>query len=249
MCPKKVTCGCRQCSFGSRCQFSTKGMGLSLDLILGYHIQVKAPLSRQPSILFISIGTAALLFTVGLFDAFSSIWTFRAPKIRRSGYGVYLMAASISKLLLVTMFAMKMIFMIVSQMGIVNHRLFLIGHCITMDFSVRVLLTVGDWLRACVCVERALTVGKGVGFDPVRSRQISKKVIGLVYLVIIITTLHEPLHRQLADDLDEQRTWCVTTYSSVWNVINTALVILHFVAPFGINIVSAVLVIVMGARR
>ena len=104
--------------------------------------------------------------------------------------------------------------MIVSQMGVVTHRPFLLGHCITMDFLVRVLLSVGDWLRACVCVERALTVGKGVGFNPLRSKQTSKVVIGLVYLVTISTALHEPLHRHLIDDAEEQRTWCVTNYSS-----------------------------------
>ena len=248
-CPTRATCGCRQCFFGSRCQFSTKGMGLSLDVILGYHIKVRASLSRQPSILFISLAIAALLFAVGMIDALFSIWTFQAPKIRHTGCGLYLLATSITSLLAITSFAMKMTFMVVSQMGIVTHRSFLLGHCITMDFAVRVLLTVGDWLRACVCVERALTVGKGVGFDPVKSKQISKVVIGLVYLVVVITTLHEPLHRQLVDDAQEQRIWCVTAYSSRWTAINAALVIVHFLAPFIINIVSAVLIIVMGARR
>ena len=248
-CPKKVTCGCQQCSFGSRCQFSTKGMGLSLDVILGYHIQVKAPLSQQPFILLISISVTALLFTTGLVDAFSSVWTFQAPRIRQTGCGLYLLATSITSLLVITAFAMKMTFMIVSQMGTVNHRSFLLGHCIIMDFVVRVLLTVGDWLRACVCVERALTVGKGVGFDPAKSKRIARVVIGVVYLVVAMTTLHEPIHRNLVDDPEEQRTWCVTTYSAVWTAINYTLVILHFLAPFIINIVSAILIIVMGARR
>jgi hypothetical protein len=114
---------------------------------------------------------------------------------------------------------------------------------------VRVLLTVGDWLRACVCAERALTIGKGVNFNPARSKQTSKVVIGLVYLFALITALHEPLHRQLIDDVEEQRTWCVTNYSSVWNVINSTIVILHFIAPFTLNIISALFIIVMGARR
>ena len=248
-CPKKVACGCRQCFFGSRCQFSTKGMGLSLDVILGYHIQVKASFSDQPSILFISIAVTALLFTTGLVDAFSSVWTFRTPRIRQTGCGLYLLATSTTSLLVVTAFAMKMTFMIVSQMGTVTHRSFLLGHCIIMDFLVRVLLTVGDWLRACVCVERALTVGKGVGFDPAKSKRVAKVVIGVVYLVVAMTALHEPLHRHLVDDPEEQRTWCVTTYSSVWTAINSTVVILQFTAPFIINIVSAVLIIVMGARR
>ena len=224
-------------------------MGLSLDIILGYHIQVKTPLSRQPFILFISLTITALFFIVGLIDALLSIWTFRVPMIQKTGCGLYLMATSITSLLAIAAFTMKMIFMIVSQMGALAQRSFLLGHCITMDFAVRVLLNVGDWLRACVCVERALTIGQGIGFNPARSKQISKVVTGLVYLVVMISTLHEPLHRQLVDDPDEGRTWCVTGYSSLWSVINAVAVSVHFVAPFIINIVSALLIIVMGARR
>ena len=249
ICPKRMTCGCRPCSFGSRCQFSTKGMGLSLDVVLGYHIRVKAPLSRQPSMLFVSLAITALLFAVGLVDALFCIWTFQAPRIRQTGCGLYLLATSITSLLVITAFVIKMIFMIVSQMGAVTHRSFLLGRCITMDFTVRVLLTVGDWLRACVCVERALTVSQGIGFNAVKSKRVAKVVICVVYLAVAMSALHEPLHRQLVDDPDEQRTWCVTTYSSLWTTVNYAVVVLQFVAPFIINIVSALLIIVMGARR
>ena len=55
------------CSFGSRCQFSAKGKGLSLDVILGYHIQVKVPLSlTNVTRLFISIALITLLLATSL---------------------------------------------------------------------------------------------------------------------------------------------------------------------------------------
>ena len=249
VCPQKVTCGCRPCYFGSRCQFSTAEAGLSLDVILGYHIQVKAPLSQQPSILFISIAIAGLLCVVGLTDALLSFWTFRAPQIRRTACGLYLSATSITSLIVIIAFAAKMAFMIVSQMAIVSHRPFLLGHCIIMDSLVRALLSVGDWLRACVCVELAFTICKGVSFDAAKSRRTAKLMICTVYLFVLLTTLHEPLHRRLTDDAEEQRTWCVTTYSPMWTSINAAVVLVHFLAPFMINIVSALLIIVMAARR
>ena len=249
VCPQKVTCGCRPCSYGSRCQFSTDDAGLSLDVILGYHIQVNAPFSQQPSILFISIAIATVLVAMGSVDALLSICTFRVPVIRKTACGLYLLATSITSLLVITAFALKMSLMIVSQMGIVTQRSFLLGHCIIMDSLVRMLLNVGDWLRACVCVELAFTICKGIGFNSVKSKRTAKLVIGGVYLFVLITTLHEPLHRQLSEDLEEQRTWCVTDYSSTWTSINSAVVLLHFLAPFVINIVSAVLIIVMAARR
>ena len=248
-CPKTVACGCRPCFYGSRCQFSTAEAGLSLDVILGYHIRVKVPFSQQPSILFISTAMTALLVVLGGADALLSIWTFRAPKIRRTACGLYLLATSITSLIVIIAFAAKMAFMIVSQMAIVSHRPFLLGHCIIMDSLVRALLSVGDWLRACVCVELAFTICKGVSFDAAKSRRTAKLMICAVYLFVLLTTLHEPLHRRLTDDAEEQRTWCVTAYSPMWTSINAAVVLVHFLAPFMINIVSALLIIVMAARR
>ena len=38
-CPSSSICACHRCHFGSKCQFSTKGSTLSLDIILGYRNQ------------------------------------------------------------------------------------------------------------------------------------------------------------------------------------------------------------------
>jgi hypothetical protein len=37
-CLTRPICMCKPCFYGTRCQFSTSGFGLSLDAILGYHI-------------------------------------------------------------------------------------------------------------------------------------------------------------------------------------------------------------------
>ena len=37
-CPTAAVCLCSECHYGSRCQFTTKEMSLSLDAVLGYHI-------------------------------------------------------------------------------------------------------------------------------------------------------------------------------------------------------------------
>ncbi|CAF4387077.1 unnamed protein product, partial [Rotaria sp. Silwood2] len=38
-CPRKSICICSPCFYGTQCQFRVNGFGLSLDAILGYHIQ------------------------------------------------------------------------------------------------------------------------------------------------------------------------------------------------------------------
>ncbi|CAF3289682.1 unnamed protein product [Rotaria socialis] len=37
-CPTASSCFCKECYFDSRCQFTTKGFGLSIDDILGYSV-------------------------------------------------------------------------------------------------------------------------------------------------------------------------------------------------------------------
>ena len=248
-CPETTVCGCRQCYFGSRCQFSTKGSGPSLDVILGYHIQVNVPFFAQSSIVFTSVAVTFVMFFVGLVDALLSILTFQAKKVRQVGCGRYLLATSITSLLVITTLAIKIVLLIVSHMGLITRRSLLFGHCIVMDFLVRVLLNVGDWLSACVCVERALTVHKGINFDPAKSRRTSKFVIGFVYLLVILTTLHEPMHRRLADDEEEQRTWCVVDYSPFLGVFNFVVLVFHFLVPFLINIIFSLLIMILAARR
>ncbi|UJR07008.1 hypothetical protein I4U23_011297 [Adineta vaga] len=46
-CPTKLTCICRDCYYGGKCQFSTRGFIFSLDTILAYHIKPKISLTEQ----------------------------------------------------------------------------------------------------------------------------------------------------------------------------------------------------------
>jgi hypothetical protein len=46
-CPTSSICVCRECYYGSKCQFSTKGSTLSLDNILGYQINHDAKIGQR----------------------------------------------------------------------------------------------------------------------------------------------------------------------------------------------------------
>ena len=59
-CPTKSICMCQACFFGHRCQFSTNGFGLSLDAILGYHIQTNVRVYHQSTIVQFSFGLTIL---------------------------------------------------------------------------------------------------------------------------------------------------------------------------------------------
>ncbi|CAF1142465.1 unnamed protein product, partial [Rotaria magnacalcarata] len=61
-CPTTAFCVCPSCFFGSKCQFSTKGSTLSLDIILGYHIRSNVEFNQQQIIVKI-----ATLFIIIIF--------------------------------------------------------------------------------------------------------------------------------------------------------------------------------------
>ncbi|CAF4880891.1 unnamed protein product, partial [Rotaria sp. Silwood2] len=45
----------------------------------------------------------------------------------------------------------------------------------------------------------------------------------------------DPIYRGLIDDDQDQRTWCVTQYSSSLQMLDWILNIFHFFIPFTIN--------------
>ncbi|CAF4816740.1 unnamed protein product, partial [Rotaria sp. Silwood2] len=64
-CPKKSICVCSSCFYGTQCQFSTSGFGLSLDAILGYHIIPNVSIKHQSTIVKISLVLDIILNIAG----------------------------------------------------------------------------------------------------------------------------------------------------------------------------------------
>src|SRR4051812_2310861 len=89
----------------------------------------------------------------------------------------------------------------------------------------------------------------GVNFNKIKSKCIAKWLIFILPIVIMTTIIHEPLYRGLYDDEEEQRTWCVTHYSQSLQIYNSAIILIHFLVPFIINLCSACFIIIMTARQ
>ena len=58
-------------------------------------------------------------------------------------------------------------------MGKINQQWLLEGNCIFMDFLLRILLNIIEWLSACIAIERTIAVIRGTKFNKKRSRQVS----------------------------------------------------------------------------
>jgi hypothetical protein len=239
-CPTEFMCVCPQCYYGTRCQFSTKTLALLLDAILGYKIRPHITFIQQRMAVKVSASIVVILFVLGIINSVLSILTFQTKTSRKVGCGLYLLSTSFISSLTIMIFLLKFIILIYTQISSNTSRSFLLSSCKSIDFLLRVLVSAGDWFNACVAVERAITVFKGINFDQKKSKYIAKWIIIIIILFITFSTIHDPLHRRLIDDTEEQRTWCMTSYSSILKIYDSIIIFFHFLIPFFLNVISAI---------
>ncbi|CAF3921450.1 unnamed protein product [Rotaria sp. Silwood2] len=246
VCQKMLMCLCSRCFYGTRCQFSSSGFGLSLDGILGYRILPHINIIQQPPIVQMSMVLTMIMTITGLINGILSVITFKNKESRHIGCGFYLLGSSITTLFTMTMFALKFWILIVAQISYNMNRSFLYFQCISIDFLLRIGLNMDQWLNACVAVERVITTKKGIYFNKKKSKKMAKYIILGILLLTISTNLHDPFHRRLIydnNDNGEKRIWCVVTYSSNVQVYNSIINIFQFFSAFIINLVSSMIII------
>lgn len=164
-CPQTSTCVCPTCFYGERCQFSMNGFELSLDAILGYHIQPYVSIIHQPIIIQISAILTMIMVVTGLINGILSFMTFKNKKPREVGCGYFLLGSSITTIFTMNMLAIKFWILTNAQMGQITNRLFLYVQCRSVDFILRICLNMNHWLNAFVAIERAVITIQGTSFN------------------------------------------------------------------------------------
>ena len=251
-CPQTSICICPACFYGTRCQFSMSGFSLSLDPILGDHIRPNISLRRQSLIIKITLIVTLVMTLIGWINGILALITFKNKKVREVGCGYYLLGSSLSTLITMTMFLVKFVLLISAQMGSVTNRSFLHVQCLSVDFVVRVGLSMDQWLNACVAIERAMTIIKGARFNKSHSRQKAKYAIPTLLIMVMLSAVYDPIYRRLIDDQsseEEKRIWCIISSSSWLRTFDSVISMTHFLVPFGINLISAVVIIWKSARQ
>jgi hypothetical protein len=252
ICPQTSICVCQKCFYGTRCQFGSSLFGLSLDAILGYHIQPHISIKHQPSIVQVSIAFTTIMSLSGLINGILSIIVFKNKELHQVGSGLYLLGSSITTLFTIIMFTLKFWILIIAQINYITNRSFLYFQCISMDILLRIGLNMDQWLNACVAMERGITAIKGINFRKEKSKQMAKYIILFLIFVTILTNIHDPIYRHLIDDgdtEDEKRIWCIVTYPPNLEIFNFMINIFHFFVPFFINLISVFILIKKTAQR
>ncbi|CAF4604191.1 unnamed protein product [Rotaria socialis] len=235
--------------YGSRCQFTTTGFGLSLDDIFGYDILPNVSFSRQPTVVKITTAFTIIILVLAIINGTLCITTFQTKRSLAIGTGFYLLLASITSLLTIILFALKFLFLLLSQISIVTIYHFLRSNCLFTNMLLTPFFAIEEWLNSCVSIERVLTVKLGIEFDKTKSKKAAKRVVLGLYLFVLASFIHDPFHRDLLEVTEEQRTWCIVFYSPSMKRYASFIHIFHFILPFFINSMSIVLLIILMAQK
>jgi hypothetical protein len=185
------------CVVGHRCHFYVKSIGLTLDDILRDEIRPNTTLNNQSFSIKMSAALTIIIFVGGLINSVFSFLTFKNKHLRQVGCGMYLLASSITSLLTISLFTVKFWFVVLTQMSVSVSVSVLHGGCVSIEPILKLFLYFDAWLNACVAVERAVNVSKGVHFDRTKSKRIARWMIIILPLCIMSTIIHEPLYRGL----------------------------------------------------
>jgi hypothetical protein len=101
-------------------------------------------------------------------------------------------------------------------------------------------------------IERAMNCTKGATFNKEKSKRIATYIAPLLVFLITITNIPDPFHRRLINDDDNEeskRIWCIVVYPSTFKLINSYVNIFHSFAPFIINVITTIIIIVTTVRR
>ncbi|CAF3787974.1 unnamed protein product [Adineta steineri] len=247
--PSTSICMCEQCYYGNKCQFSTIGFSKSLDVIFGYHIKPFISFTKQSNAVKITASITILMLIFGIINGVLSILTFRKESLLKAGRGIYLLTNSIISILTIIIFTIKYFQLIVFQMKLITNISFIHVNCLLTDVLLKVLLSFGDWLIACVAIERSLNAIQGIYFNKSKSKYIAKYVIGIIFILISVSYIHDPLSRRLFHDYDdEQRIWCILQYSTSLKKYDKFINLFHVLTPFIINILSAICITIQVFR-
>ena len=251
-CPSTKICLCPSCFFGSTCQFYAKGLGSTLDEILGYEIQRNTILTKQPIAVQVSAAITMIIFVIGIIDSIASIMTFSRKKSQEVGSGIYLLTSSIVSLFIIILFTLKFWLLFLSHQDYFGHHVkqnILAINCMGIELLLKIGIYLNNWLDACVAIERTLVVFYGTSFNKKKSKRIAVSISIILPIIMSCLFIPQILNLRVYEDKLEERSWCVIIYSSSLQKYTWISILFHYFAPLLINFCSAVLIIIITTRQ
>jgi hypothetical protein len=205
--------------------------------------------NQQSTIIHLTLMFLLIILLISLIFNTLSIFVFSNKELRQVGCDLYLLYLTIVSQIGLILLFLRFIYMIIIQMYVVDNLLFIQISCISLEYSLRLIPSLFDWLTVCISIERAYTVFKDVQFTKLialKTLKYSRWIILIVFLLNILTTLHRPFYLVLVDELtlnDEPagHPCCVLDLASTsWNIYEKIINICHLIIPFILNLLSMI---------
>jgi Low-density lipoprotein receptor domain class A/EGF-like domain len=224
-------CICPPCHKGYLCEFNMEPFGFTLNSLL-------ADFPTKVKLTYLIL--ASLFFSIGLFNNYCSLITFKRASPRTFGTGSYL--------LIVTCLNQLGLLCLLWKFIEISFRPYDRISCKTISFLLSVFTRSTYWLNSWISVNRCLVIL--VPNSPALKN--SRLAIGIsvfTVLVLLCMHVHELIHYTIIRHLSSGLSLCVTNFGtrsvSTYNQIST---LVHYMAPFFIQTVSITLLIVFAAR-
>jgi len=205
--------------------------------------------NQQSTIIHLTSIFILIILLISLIFNTISIFVFSNKEFRKVGCDLYLLYLTIISQIGLILLFLRFLYMIIIQMYIVNNFLLIKISCILLEYSIRLIPSLFDWLTVCISIERAYTVIKDIQFTKVialKTLKFSRWIILIVFLLNILTTFHRSFHLVLVDQLtlnDEPQghPYCVLDFASTsWNIYEKIINICHLIIPFILNLFSVI---------
>ena len=245
--PLGYVCLCQPCFFGDFCQLTTSQYSISLDALISSIVVPGRPLAQQSLQIRIVSIIIFVLFLVGLCLNTATIVLFICQtNCRSTGGGLYIIASSTLGICCLATLTMKFIALVLVPTMSSGF------YCIFIEYFLKCLPTMVDWINICVLMERVWSIRQGIAFDKIRSKRIAKPIIAAVMIFVALSFIHDPLHRQSIVDtrLDQSsRPWCLVRFErKSIRTYNMIINFMHYLLPFLANIAATVFIVLNLSR-
>ena len=249
-CPSKRICVCADCFFGDKCEFYAKGLGATLDEILGYEIKSNTALSQQPFSVKLSAIVTMLMLLIGVINAIISILIFRRKKPLEVGCGLYLLTSSVTSLSVMILFTSKFWLLFLSrQTSLLSPFSITWINCRVIEPLLKIVIYTDNWLNACVAIERVVSTLQGITFNKRKSKWVAERMIPFMCVINAVLLVPQQIYLYIYNDTREGRAWCVTSYSRWLQIYSTTIIFFQYLGPLVINLCSPLFIIFATARK
>ena len=160
---------------------------ITLDMLIGIEMKTgNISFNQQSFIIHLTLMILILILIISFIFNIISIIIFSNKKLRQVGCDLYLLYLTIISQIGLILLFLRFIYMIIIQMYIIENLLFIKISCISLEYLLRLIPSLFDWLTVCISIERAYTVIKDVQFTKVIALKTLKLSRWIILIVIYI---------------------------------------------------------------